>query len=120
MQRSYSWSDDRKVSEGQNSKRKQEIELSEFAGDTENDSDDNGNEESEDMVNQVQSPSFTKVIEITNAAFEWFQSLSGKQKMFCYSFVVAWCIAFIVMFATSFKYVSELEYCIRYGTISRS
>ena len=67
-------------------KKKQEIELSEFAGDTEKDSDDNENEQSNDMVGQVQSPSFTKAIEVTALAREWFQSLNGKQKMFCYSF----------------------------------
>jgi hypothetical protein len=61
-------------------------------------------------------PSLTYIAE---SAAECFDSLPVKVKLNCYGFVVAWAITFIVMFATSFKYVSELQYCIRYGTISQ-
>jgi hypothetical protein len=47
-----------------------------------------------------------------------WESTPIRCKIFA-SCTVAWAIAFLVMFICSFKYVSELQYCIRYSTISQ-
>ena len=43
-----------------------------------------------------------------------------KCRLFTGGCVVAWSITFLVMFICSFKYVSELQYCIRYHTVTRA
>jgi len=45
--------------------------------------------------------------------------LKDKLKGCCVCCSVIWFIIFISLFAASFKYVSELEYCIRYNTITQ-
>ena len=43
-----------------------------------------------------------------------------KCRLFTGGCVVAWSITFLVLFICSFKYVSELQYCIRYHTVTRA
>ena len=43
-----------------------------------------------------------------------------KCRLYTGGCVLAWSVTFLVMFICSFKYVSELQYCIRYHTVTRA